>query len=377
MPKNCLTEIELRSLPIPAQGQKDYYDGTLPGFGVRVSQGGSKTFILNVGNSRRATGRYPVISLSEARGEAKRMLAEKTLGKLRPQPLAFQQALKIFLEEKCHARRATTVFAYEYYLDRDFKFTGQLADISHGEIVRRLGRIKKPSSYNHALAAARGFFNWCQKRQYITDNPVMGISGRRQPSRERILTEAELKNIWLACEDRTNDLPASFRKIIQLLILTGQRRTEISSLKGEYFADSRCTLPRELCKNGREHVFPLGSLASTLVGNAAPGLLFPARGRTTPFNGWSKSKEILDKASRVPNWTLHDLRRTYATTLAKLGTPIHVVEKLLNHISGTTGGLVGIYQRHAYWDEQVLAVHKFDAHLANLLSAQVVTTPPI
>src|ERR1035437_9252711 len=268
MPKISLNDAALRSLPTPEAGQLDYWDSGLTSFGVRVSQGGSKTFILNISNSRRAIGRYPGISLSEARGEAKRILAEKTLGKLRPQPLAFPQAVKIFLEEKRNARRASTVHDYQYYLERDFDFKGQLADVSDAEMVHRLDRIKKPSSYNHALAAARGFFNWCQKRRYIIDNPVMGISGRRQPSRERILADAELKNIWLACEDRTNDLPSSFRKIVQLLIVTGQRRTEISSLNGEYIADSRCTLPRELCKNGHEHVFPLGSVASTLVGNA-------------------------------------------------------------------------------------------------------------
>ena len=166
MPKISLSDAVLRSLPAPEAGQLDYWDSVLTSFGVRVSQGGSKTFILNVSNSRRTIGRYPVLSLAEARTEAKRMLAEKTLGKLRPQPLSFPQAVKMFLEEKRNVRRTNTVFAYEYYLDRDFNFTGQLANVSHGEIVRRLDHIKKPASYNHALAAARGFFNWCQKRRY-------------------------------------------------------------------------------------------------------------------------------------------------------------------------------------------------------------------
>jgi hypothetical protein len=89
MPKISLNDAALRSLPTPEAGQLDYWDSGLTSFGVRVSQGGSKTFILNISNSRRAIGRYPVISLSEARDEAKRILAEKTLGKLRPQPLAF------------------------------------------------------------------------------------------------------------------------------------------------------------------------------------------------------------------------------------------------------------------------------------------------
>ena len=367
VPKS-FTEVELRSLPIPESGQRDFWDGSLPGFGVRVSQGGSKTFILKTENSRRAIGRFPVLSLSEARTEAKRMLAEKTLGKLRPQALSFPEALKIFLEEKRNARRANTVSDYEYYLGRFFDFKGQLADVSHGEIVRRLDRIKTAAMYNHALASARGFFNWCQKRRYISDNPVMGISGRRTKTRERVLADAELKRIWTACEDDTNKLPASFRRIVKLLMLTGQRRCEVAALQGEFFADNRCTLPSELCKNGHEHTFPLGAMASEVVGNAAPGLLFPARGRDTPFNGWSKSKAILDEESETSDWTLHDLRRTFATNQAKLGTPIHVVEKLLNHITGTTGGLVGIYNRHTYQDEMRKAVDLWEQRLTAILA---------
>src|ERR1035437_3424161 len=77
MPKISLNDAALRSLPTPEAGQLVYWDSGLTSFGVRVSQGGSKTFILNISNSRRAIGRYPVISLSEARGEAKRILAEK------------------------------------------------------------------------------------------------------------------------------------------------------------------------------------------------------------------------------------------------------------------------------------------------------------
>ena len=368
MPKVALNDAFLRSLPTPEAGQLDYWDSGLSSFGVRVSQGGSKTFILNVSNSRRTIGRYPVLSLSEARTEAKRMLAEKTLGKLRPQALTYQAALKLFLEEKRNARRTNTVNDYEYYLGRFFNFQGQLADVSHGEIVRRLDRIKTAAMYNHALASARGFFNWCHKRRYISDNPVTGISGRRTKTRERVLADEELKRIWLACGDDNNKLPASFRRIVKLLMLTGQRRSEVAALQGEFFANNRCTLPSELCKNGHEHSFPMGAMAFEVVGNAAPGLLFPARRRDTPFNGWSKSKAILDEESKTTDWTLHDLRRTFATNQAKLGTPIHVVEKLLNHITGTTGGLVGIYNRHTYQDEMRKAVDLWEQRLEAILA---------
>jgi hypothetical protein len=96
MPKIALTDITLRNLPPPQKGQQDIWDAGFPAFGVRVSQGGSKTFVLNIHNSRRAIGRYPVISLAQARSEARRMLAEKTLGKKRPVSITYQEALSLF-----------------------------------------------------------------------------------------------------------------------------------------------------------------------------------------------------------------------------------------------------------------------------------------
>jgi len=95
--------------------------------------------------------------------------------------------------------------------------------------------------------------------------------------------------------------------------------------------------------------------------------LFPARGRDTPFNGWSKAKAALDKLAGVADWTLHDLRRTFATNMAQLGTPPHVVEKLLNHRTGTISGVAAIYNRYQFMDEMRQAIEKYDHHLAKLL----------
>ncbi|MFN3658192.1 MAG: tyrosine-type recombinase/integrase [Pseudolabrys sp.] len=368
-----LTDQTIRSLTAPPQGQKLYRDDTLPGFGCRVSQGGTRTFVLVHGEERQflTIGRYPIISLSDARTEAKRFLAERTLGKLRPQSLNFPRAVEMFLEEKRKSKRASTIHDYEYYLDKFFNFKGPVAEISHPDILKRLDRIKSPSMYNHALAAARGFFNWCQRRRYITDNPVTGLSPHRTVSRARVLEDTELKLIYRASD--SVELPAPFRSIVKLLILTGQRRGEIAALRGGYISSTECTitLPSELTKNHQEHTFPTGALSVEILGRHTTkkdgGYIFPARGKFTPFNGWSKAKAALDKLSGVTDWTLHDLRRTFATRLSEMGTPIHVVEKLLNHTSGVTGGLVGIYQRNQYWDEQVAAVTAWNQRLQQLL----------
>src|SRR5207248_3236424 len=131
--------------------------------------------------------------------------------------------------------------------------------------------------------------------------------------------------------------------IVRLLLLTGQRRGEIAALRAEYVNGDIITLPATLCKNGREHRFPTSAQSSAILAPLcnSTGLLFPARHSTSkshPFNGWSKSKAALDKKSCGKDRYRPDLRRTFATKLAALGTPIHITEKLLNHASGTHSG---------------------------------------
>ena len=276
---------------------------------------------------------------ADARNEARRMLAEKTLGKVRPQSMTVKVAIKLFIEEKKHRRRARTVHDYEYRLNKHYSLPGQVEDVAFAELSRRLERIKSASSYNSALAAGRGFFNWCLKRRYITSSPLTGLSPRTVSSRSRVLTDDELKAVWIA-----SDECGMFGVIVKLLILTGPRRGETSALRSEYVSNEQCTLPASLTKNGREHTFPLGTLASSLlVSHKVDGLLFPARGKSQhPFNGWSKSKTELDKLSGVTRWSLHDLRRTFATRLAEYGTAPHIIERLLNHVTGTISGVAGI-----------------------------------
>jgi hypothetical protein len=134
-------------------------------------------------------------------------------------------------------------------------------------------------------------------------------------------------------------------------------------------------LPAFLAKNKREFVAPIGALTAALLGSI-PGdadLYFPADRGDKVFGGWSKQKELFDKQIVdadyiVAPWVLHDLRKFYATTHAKIGTPIHLTERLLHHISAsTTGGLVGVYQLHTWLPEMRVAVHNFDRHIATLL----------
>jgi integrase len=167
-------------------------------------------------------------------------------------------------------------------------------------------------------------------------------------------------------------LPAAFCAIVKLLILSGQRRGEISALRKKWLSDDTITLPNEITKNGREHTFPIGQLAASVLESSTEtsdaDFLFPARGDSeTCFNGWSKSKAALDSLSGVTGWTLHDLRRTFASNLAALGVQLPVIEKLLNHVSGSFSGIVAVYQRHNFMPEMRDAIEKWEARLNKIV----------
>lgn len=225
MPKLALSDTGIRSFPVPHKGQVDYWDKALPGFGVRVGQGGSRTFVLKLENVRRTIGRFLIVSLSEARTEARKQLAERTLGKFRPRAIAYPVAVDEFLEEKKARRRERTVEDHRRHLSL-LGFKGQIAGICHDDLVRKLKGLP-PSEFNHRLACAKTFFNWAQKKRHITENPVIGLSPHPRPKRSRILNDEELKKVWEACCDEDNELPEHFRTIVKLLILTGQRRLSI------------------------------------------------------------------------------------------------------------------------------------------------------
>lgn len=401
MPKLALTDIAIRNLAAPQHGQQDVWDANFPAFGVRVSQGGSKTFILNIHKSRRTIGRYGIVSLAEARSTAKRLLAEKTLGKARPQAITYADALGTFLEEKRKTRRSNTYRTLKGRLELHFRFHGQLAAFSHHELARQLRKIPSLTEQDHALAVAKTFFAWCHNRRLIDDNPTRGLSAHGHTSRSRVLSDPELQLIWQACEqlgcgerhdrgryiepegsaddasnrDAAHHLPAHFSTIVRLLLLTGQRRGEISAIRPSYLDLERkiICLPKDLTKNGREHTFPISALTADALSKAAEGVpttvfIFPARGNAdAPFSGWSKSKSLLDQLSTVHDWTLHDLRRTFATRLAAF-TPPHIVERLLNHVSGTISGVAAIYNRHLYEAECRAAVDEWERRLLKIVS---------
>ena len=359
--RSTLTENAIRA----ANPNTTLWDGSVRHFGLRVTPAGAKSFIVLLRSGRRrAIGRYPTITLAQARVKARQILAEKTLGRFQEQTISWSAALEQFLTFVERKNRSRTHKEYIRALNRYFPFgTTRLADITRDEIARRLDKLAEtPAQQGRALVYCKTFFNWSMKRGYLDRNPCT-MAATKSPSRSRILTNDELKRVWTAAERC-----GQFGAIVKLLILTGQRRGEIAALRRTWIANDACTLPSEITKNGREHNFPIGTFCSSLL-PSGEGLLFPARGLPTkPFNGWSKSKQTLDEASGVTGWTLHDLRRTFATRLAEQGTAPHVIERLLNHVSGQISGVSAIYNRASYMPEMREAIENWEKYLTALLA---------
>ena len=326
---------------------------------------------------RISIGRFGVISLADARAEAKRILAERTLGARRPKHVRFDVALTQFCEGHCDRKnRAGTAYETKRLLNKHFlppfrrRYLDDISDADIGKIIE--GLLDTPSTANHAFTAARTFFRWVAKspRRYIPYSPMASMSlPTTHVKRKRVLTDEEIVAIWRTAENRTDD----YGIIVRLLLLVGQRRNEVAALRRNYIEGDLITLPGELAKNHEEHTYPLGKLAQGLL-PARDGLLFPAKGGKVPINHWSECKTEFNEQCPIAPWQLRDLRRTFATKLAALKVPPHIVERLLNHKLGTiqTGGeisaVAAVYNRHLYLDEMREAIALWEAHLATVLA---------
>ncbi len=373
-----MTDHTFKRLVVPQKGRVTYSDDSIPGFGVRVSASGVKSFVLLMGRSRKriTIGRYPLVTLAQARARARELIAERLLGKDDVPPMKFEEALPVFIAsrygdkyEKPRTRDETERLLRRHFLPK-FRYE-QLSTIRTHEIADLIDKLRKtPSIAHHAFGAIRLFFRWAEARGYVLRSPCATLTPPPiSKPRDRVLSRDEIKALLGALRARED----TFSTIVELLLYTGQRRGEIAGLRADWidWSSRMITFPASITKNKRRHVIPFGDrVEELLMRGEKRGLLFPALGTEgkRPFAGWSKSKPRLDRRCPLPYWTLHDLRRTCATNLAALGVSIPVTERLLNHMSGTSGGLVAVYQRYDYAPELKAAVSLWASYLAALMS---------
>jgi integrase len=337
--------------------------------------------VLTHGAQRRreTIGRVGVLGLQEARSEAKRLLAEYTLGKAAPSSVTWHEAADEYLAEIKRTRKARTHASYTYVLAKHFRFGDtRLSKLGPADFVRRLNKLTdRPSEHRHAYAVLRSFVGWAYRKHYFEDYPLARMKAPAPPrSRDRVLTPAELRAVFR----NTIEGNKPFDKIVALLILTGQRRTQIGALHDSWLAElGYINIPKDLTKH-TAHRFPIGPLTQEVLGKnrTKSSYLFPAtreRRKGQPaalFNGWGNAKAAFDKklaeAGHVlGHWTLHDLRRTFRTNWAALGIRREVAEKYIHHISGVHSGVNGIYDQHDYLEEMKLAAVRWERYLAKIL----------
>lgn len=368
-----LSDVAIRAAK-PRDASYTLWDDATRNFGCRIYPGGAKSFIVLISPGRRQTiGRYGPsgISLADARTEARRILAEKTLGKVRPAYTAFDDARDAFLKE-CEARlRPITVKLYRRHLRTHFPFERKsVGDITPREIVIRLNRLSdRPGEKDHAYRIGRTFFEWCVGQHILSANPMTTIT--KPPTgkaRERVLSEDELRAVYQTAQK----LETGFHRLVALLIHTGGRRGEITALRWADIKPEGIVLRAETTKGKRSRTIPIGDATRALL-DKFPRIgdyVFPAarqsKATTTVMTGYSEAKRDFDSECGVTGWTLHDLRRVFAVGLLKQGCRQETVEVLLGHI-GSRAGIVGVYQVYDWGAETRAAIKKWTTYLDSLL----------
>ena len=375
-----LTQKAVSGLQMPP-GKTDHiaWDREVKGFGYRLRTGAGghvlRSWVVQyrrAGGSRRITlGNAAVLSAEQARIAAKKLLGAVAIGedpagdradRRAKDQHSFRSVVEEYLAAKKPDLRPRTFFEVTRYLTGDYfkALHGMPVDtITRKDIAGRLVAITRQSSSivaARARAVLSSFFVWVMSMGYFEDakaNPVIGtIEPRGSEGRTRVLTDDEIAAIWNACGDD------DFGKIVRLMILTGCRRKEVGGMAwSEFDPDAGTwTLPAARAKNKRAHTLPLPAAAWGIVATvpkmAGRDQLFGSRA-AAGYTNWGIGKAALDRAigDTVAPWVLHDLRRGTATKMADIGIPPHIVEQILNHVSGHKSGVAGIYNRSSYATE--------------------------
>jgi integrase len=408
LPTRKLTDLFAERVKPPERGRVEYFDASFGGLALRVTAKGRKSWSLHYrvdGRLRRYTlGNFPAIKPAKARREASDILdrvragtdptVEKrerryarppeadTFGAVAEDYLAKHLAKNAVATTYIEARRILEKDALPRWRDRP------IASITRRDVldlIDAIGARGAEIGANRMLARLRALWNWAIEKDRAPQSPLSHMKApTKERPRDRVLSDDELRWLWEACEL----VGAPFGPLIKLLVLTGQRRDEVAGLEwSELNLERRLwTMPREKAKNNRAHEIQLSDAAIGVIQSIPrldAALIFTTTG-TRPVSGFSKARGRIDaamiKARRrslglpkdlpveIEPWTLHDLRRTAATGMARLNIPPHVVDKVLNHVSGTIRGVAAVYNRYEYLEERGAALQAWGRFVSDLIA---------
>ena len=377
----------------PGVRDKIWFDDDIAGWGLRIRDGGKRAWIFQYavgGRTRRLTfGTSPAMSVAKAREQAEQLHAQTKLGRdparEKAEPGAGGRdvrALPSFYLRHRRAQgklRATTLSEIERHLNVNLRALHNINidKLDRRSIAAELGRFtteRGPVQANRTRASVIKFLNWCAGEGYINSNPAQLINKNPERPRDRLLSMHELARIWRA-------LPAGdFGDILRLLTLLGQRRDEIAQLDWKEVDLGRgvIALPAAKMKNCRPHVVHLGPTAVAILQardrGERPFVFGTGHGG---FSGWSQSKARLDAKLELEPWVIHDLRRAVSTHMNEIGVMPHIVEAVLGHVSGSRGGVAGVYNLAAYEPDKRAAMLRWDEHLMAAIEGRDTNISPL
>jgi integrase len=398
-----LNEDTVQALPAPEKGNKVYYfpDAVLQGkkaprgFGVRVTSGGARSFVINYRvkhTERRYTiGQYPDWSVLKAVKEAKDLRERIDRGddplaeRRKPPEGSPENTLKAICEEffKREGKALASKSWQERQLERlVYPTLGamQIETIKRTDIVRLLDKIEDtngPVMADRALAIIRKVMNWHATRSDEFRSPIVRGMARvkaAERARKRTLTDDEIRVVWRVAKA----LDTPFTRLIRFLLLTGARKNEAARMPHTELDDADWTLPaaRNL-KTKLELIRPLSGMAFACMPKGTGQYAFSTDGGRTPISGFSKAKKDFDQAvledlrrddpaaKPLPNWTLHDLRRTARSLMSRAGVPSDFAERCLGHV---IGGVRGVYDRYEYLDEKRHAYESLASMITGIIN---------
>jgi integrase len=397
-----LTAAAVDKIRPPNKGRDEHADAIVKGLWLRVSFTAKKAWTLHYrvageggvnangqqlrGKLRRMTlGTYPQVDLAQAREAARRALELADAGidpvQHRKDGIAetrraadntvaavvddFMRRYREPRNSPQTVREARSVFDRLVLPDWGDR---PISSISRRDVIVLLDRIgdqNRPHAPNKALAELRRLFNWAMERGMLEVSPAVGIKmPTKEVARDRVLSDQELSAVWAAA----SAMGYPVGPLVQLLILTAQRRDEVATMQWQHLdlEAALWRLPREATKADRAHEVPLAPQVVELF-EGLPRFqgphVFTTTGGAKAVSGFSKWKRKLDELSGVSGWRLHDLRRTAASGMARLGTPPHILSAVLNHAPATTMGVTAIYNRYGYQDEMRQALEAWAAHV--------------
>jgi integrase len=384
MPTRDLTDRFCASAKaVAGAAQTDFYDAQCAGLALRVSarrKSWTYLFLWKGERIRWTFGTYPAMGLAKARTSVDEAKAEIADGRDPRAALAAPETLRAIAEEWLdrEGRKLRTGEDRRAVLERAIlPVLGNvpIKDIRRSAVVRLLDAIEDsagPSAADKALEVLRRVFNFHAARSDDFSSPIVRGMSRSKPherSRNRILTDDELRTVW-----HTAGGQGAFGRMVRFILLTAARRTEASAMMWTELADGDWTLPAARNKTKLDLVRPLPPLTLAQLGERSSEFVFSSNG-LRPLTGYAELKLAFDRAvtaglgAPLPNWTLHDLRRTARSLMSRAGVPSDHAERVLGHV---IGGVRGVCDRYEYHDEKADAL----ARLSQLVD-RIVTGKPM